>query len=258
MWLFHNTKPIVILPVEVTRPIESHTSNKQKVRKMNLKSTLLTTAALGVIATTAHAVVIVPTVHSFSSELGNAFGQDRRASYTVDGSGLTGSGDASSTHGNTVNGTMWITTGSIVSPNDVDSPFIMYDLGGAYSDIYINIWNYNETGGFSSTGAKEVNIQVGSTIALGTDLGTFTLTKADESAAFLPDTLFLSGTDYQFVKITIESNFFGEDFTTPGQQGSRADQLAGLSEVRFNTVPEPSAALLGGLGMLALLRLRRR
>jgi hypothetical protein len=153
---------------------------------------------------------------------------------------------------------MWTTNESIQALNDVSTPFIMYDLGTTYSSIYLNVWNYNETGGFSRAGAKDVNIQVGTTVALGTDLGTFTLTQADEFAAILPDTLFLPGSNYQFVKITIQSNFFGEDFTTAGQQGTRADQLTGLSEVRFNTVPEPSAALLGSLGMLALLRRRRR
>jgi MYXO-CTERM domain-containing protein len=30
-----------------------------------------------------------------------------------------------------------------------------------------------------------------------------------------------------------------------------------LNEVRFTVIPEPSAALLGGLGMLVLLRRRR-
>lgn len=49
--------------------------------------------------------------------------------------------------------------------------------------------------------------------------------------------------------MTMTDNYFGES-------GGAGGERVGLSEVRFSQVPEPTAALLGGIGLLALLRRR--
>jgi hypothetical protein len=66
-------------------------------------------------------------------------------------------------------------------------------------------------------------------------------------------------TNVQFVKLTINTNYDGDNFVTDTFAGS-GEQFAGLSEVRFEgaPVPEPgSLSLIGGLGAAALLRRRR-
>jgi hypothetical protein len=52
------------------------------------------------------------------------------------------------------------------------------------------------------------------------------------------------------IKITLRADFNGSD----GGAGAIA---TAFDNVRFEVIPEPSAALLGGLGLLALLRRRR-
>ena len=99
-----------------------------------------------------------------------------------------------------------------------------------------NNWSVNDlvtvtlsgTGGVGSAfdgGGSEVNFKVG-----GTDLGTFTL--AQQSVAYL--------------------TFGIEGAPSTGPAVFKIDDLG------VTAVPEPGAVLLGGLGMLALLRRRRR
>lgn len=70
--------------------------------------------------------------------------------------------------------------------------------------------------------------------------------------------------DYESVgAATFDVNFAGLQTTNVTglgglQQAFTVSGLSGDVTVTFNYVPEPSAALLGGLGMLALLRRRRR
>ena len=53
---------------------------------------------------------------------------------------------------------------------------------------------------------------------------------------------------------TLASGITGLRFNFLGQQNG----YVGYKEIDVQVIPEPSAALIGGLGMLALLRRRRR
>jgi len=61
--------------------------------------------------------------------------------------------------------------------------------------------------------------------------------------------------------IPVQTRFFDEvsnvtHIRMVGTAASTSDRL-GVSEVKFGAIPEPTTALLGGLGLLVLLRRRR-
>jgi len=130
---------------------------------------------------------------------------------------------------------------------------IVFDLGSVYNVTQLHVWNYNEAGEWSDLGAKNVSVTFGTTLS-GFTLGGATGTVASITTfARAPglDTYtgqyFSTSFDARYVKFDISSNY------------SSTYNYIGLSEVQFTgtAVPEPNAALLGGLGVLALLRRRR-
>lgn len=120
---------------------------------------------------------------------------------------------------------------------------ITFNLGAAYDLGSVLFWNYDEDGGtqrgissvtasFSSdgasfTGATTLNFAISSGLPI-----------AGEMVSMLAD-------DVQYVKFT--------DFVTHGDT-----VLAGFSEIRFATVPEPSSTALLGLSGIALMLRRKR
>ena len=120
---------------------------------------------------------------------------------------------------------------------------ITFNLGAAYDLGSVILWNYDEDGGtqrgissvtasFSSdgasfTGATTLNFAISSGLPI-----------AGEMVSMLAD-------DVQYVKFT--------DFVTHGDT-----VLAGFSEIRFATVPEPSSTALLGLSGIALMLRRKR
>lgn len=104
---------------------------------------------------------------------------------------------------------------------------------------------------------------VGATIRVGVQFvtyqtGTQTLTLSQTIGGTATDTsttLTFADDGYDFAFFDIKDAAAGDKFTLSGALGTNKYlQYGGLT---FDSIPEPSAALLGGLGMLLLLRRRR-
>lgn len=191
------------------------------------------------------------TIEDFSSELiDGTF--DRTPAYTIDGSGFETNG--SGTHTTAVEGNMWLTNGTFRAPNDPLPAHITFDLGANFDLASTTVWNYNEVTGpganLTNRGANAVTISVASSAGgTFTSLGNFNFTQApgNDTNDFgqLIDFSSLGADNVRLIRFDITSNH------------GNTDDFAGLSEVRFTAVPEPSIAILSALGLLTLLRRRR-
>lgn len=217
------------------------------------RSSALCSFALGAVLLSASAqgaTIVGVSINDVSSELEDGT-TDRLAVNTINGSGFN---ETTGTH--SVDGTtMWETKGTYQNPNDplgaYPNSFIEFDLGSNYDLASTTVWNYNETNE-TDRGANSVTISVAETVGgLFTSLGNFTFTQTPSNGTATTDfgqNIALSGANNaRLVRFDILSAH-GQDLN-----------LVGLSEVRFDgtVVPEPSAALLGALGLLTLLRRRR-
>ncbi|TAE91389.1 MAG: PEP-CTERM sorting domain-containing protein [Verrucomicrobia bacterium] len=109
--------------------------------------------------------------------------------------------------------------------------------------------NYFESGGPAARGMNTFTFQYSDDEGQNYySVGTLSATQGNGGFQLIDLGTTLTGvTNVRFSSIT---NF--------GADGTGNSNIVGMNEVRFvNAVPEPSAALLGGLGVLALLRRRR-
>lgn len=224
---------------------------------MKTKHMNLAFVALAAMSLNANAALIIPTTVTASSQITAA---PRVATSTINGNGLSGTGISTDTHGSNSDH-MWLTAGSVTASGfgngSTDyNPIITFNLGAATNVGTVRIWNFNETG-FTKHGVKMVTI-TGSNDGLNftQTMTPVTFAQAGGTGSEPAQEYFSSFTNVTHIRFTINTNWDGDNFDTDTFAGS-GEQFAGLSEVRFDTVPEPSAALLGGLGMLALLRRRR-
>lgn len=83
-------------------------------------------------------------------------------------------------------------------------------------------------------------------------------TYASQTVSGVADTVFTAGAfNFSYTATALDNgNPLVLLLTTPGLGGGQASR-GGLDNIQLSVVPEPSAALLGGLGLLALLRRRR-
>ncbi len=180
--------------------------------------------------------VIKPSVASFSSQViySGTYFLDRGASRTADFSGLAVGpsgveGGYDSTHGNTPNGTMWITDSSD------EGPSITYDLGSVGNLYVTRIWNYNsgEAGGaFLMYGWQDVQIAVSPDNVTYNDLGTITLAEASGGPQEPAQDFDTPAAGIRYVQLTMLSDYLSTD-------GHR-----GLSEVRFEGVSFTQSPIL--------------
>jgi hypothetical protein len=179
----------------------------------------------------------------------------------INGAGLSGTPTfatyGSITHGAADGGNAWVTD----DPGPAGGDYFA-DSGGATIVFGMNFdqryrltdlvfWGYH-FGGPNGNESREFRLEFstngggsfGAPVVVSTPLSSF--------AVGNPLTLNFGGTvEANFVRMTVLDNHFGG--SAPG--GDRV----GLGEVRFvgEAVPEPAVALLGSLGLLALLRRRR-
>lgn len=139
------------------------------------------------------------------------------------------------------------------------SPLLTFTLGSTFNDVdSIVLWNYTPGGGSGyNSGVQTFSLafyDATNTIQIGSTLTGLSITRtASGSASTAQQIFFGSGVNFDgvgVVRMTVTDNYFGASGGTGGDR-------VGLAEVRFTQVPEPSAALLGGLGILGLLRRRR-
>lgn len=198
---------------------------------------------------------------------------------------------------NTANNSQWLTssktnTGTLAGMDAAMTAgkiWIIADLGASYDLTTIKIWNFNwdNTAGSPLThlndrGVSQFDVFVRNTVA-DTDDGTvggsaINLTSVSDLANALTNAaVFDLGTSNQWTQALSDqalTQSANDDTSNLGQSfdltGNTARYIAirvdnhhnalggiGLGKVRIEGIPEPSAALLGGIGLLALLRRRR-
>jgi len=162
--------------------------------------------------------------------------------------------DAAEPHNAPGGGHTWVTDAPGGFPSDyiavAGAPIIIFDLGADYLLTEISTWGYS-TG--NANGIQTFDLKF-ATEAQGT--ANFGAPQTGFTAAFSDierDSHPLAPVTARYVEFTGTSTYFSNGGFGPPAGGDRA----GLGEVAFAVVPEPSAALLGGLALVGLLRRRR-
>jgi PEP-CTERM motif len=223
-----------------------------------MKKTLLTSLILGSLVGPMYAALI--TGITLESGTTNPFNTiPMGPAKAINGEGLPGGTPAlSGTHTTNFDNGWWSLTGP---------PQITINLSGVYNVDTIHIWNYNEAGSTArSTRNVEIYVSPDGSIANLVKLvtggsgthdngsGDFLLPQGPGVASYLGFDLNLSGV----TNASLLNNVRLIQFKPLDSYGGAFPDGVGLAEVQFGAVPEPSAALLGGLGVFALLRRRRR
>jgi hypothetical protein len=151
--------------------------------------------------------------------------------------------------------TRWVTVGPgsdyFVSGK---TPVLVLDLGGAYNLTAFEFWNYNAAG----NGVKTFSLEFSADGSTWTTASSYTTAEPKASTVnganiFEQDFSLGSAVTAQYVRITITDNWYGGTC----QDGIVAvgGDRTGFNEIDFvgTAVPEPSAMMLFGFGVVALL-----
>lgn len=216
--------------------------------QINVNATICFMAVLGGMLTAAPAAetLITPTGVTASSEFDGGGIDQRDASQLTDNSGLTSS-DLSGTHDTDVRTTMWMSNGTLKTPNDTD-PDLLFDLGEVYDLTTIHIWAYNETGSYASNpalpsrGAKDVDV-LGSTDGISYALiSSISLNMAGGVTGEPVQNFSVFQSNVRYIRFDIASNHNNATFPTDTNGGtysggSEGYGFTGMSEVKFTVHP---------------------
>ncbi|HUR45469.1 MAG TPA: lamin tail domain-containing protein, partial [Candidatus Saccharimonadales bacterium] len=151
---------------------------------------------------------------------------NRLAANAVNGAGLIGN-----THVNTPAGTMWMTRGTFVAPNDLN-PQITFDLGSPLPLRFMKLWNYNEDvpnrPELLSRGAASGDILIaGNDGIFSTLVPNQLFNKGSGTQTDFSQVIDFAGVSARYIKLDKLTNFPGGDF-----------RFVGLSEVQFFRDPD--------------------
>lgn len=218
---------------------------------MKLQHTVLTALTLTLIPAVSHATIVTPIgVTATTSGLSN-----RGIEKTIDGSGLSGIGDIlTQTHVNAgISGDDGYYLSNLLAggSDPAAAEIIEFDLGGAATVAAIHVWQYDRSntdwnGRGISTFDLAFSTDGGATFS--TVLSGFSLTEEPANGVAEPVQSLTFASQSGVTDIRIQNiNIFD----------ATQDRI-GLSEVRFDTVPEPGSLALLGLGGLLVASRRRR
>ena len=197
--------------------------------------------------------VVTPTGVSFVDDTGNF--ASTSINNIINGSGVTGAARPIGTTIDSANIPSLSVTGDIDATGwrrnggSLSSLFFTFTFEDPSVVSGILLANYFETSAPSARGLNTFTFQYSADDGQNySSLGTLSAVRGNGGFQLINLGTNLTGvTNIRFSSIT---NF--------GADGTGNSNIVGMNEVRFvNVVPEPSAALLGGLGVLALLRRRR-
>lgn len=222
---------------EVTRQIPSA-----------IKSIFRVVAFSGLMAGLVQAAWIIPISATSSSET--------NAINAINGSGLSSESISGLHAAGSNNSWSMIQGNGIIISNE----YITVDLGALHDLTHIHLWQFtrNTVGNDANRSLRNFDVLISADGVSFTEvISNATLTKAIDvsSPVGIPDgnepvqSFALVQSGVRYVQIGVDTTY----------EGSSSDWQGGFGEVRFEgtLVPEPSTALLGGLGLLALLRRRR-
>lgn len=151
--------------------------------------------------------------------------------------------------------------------------WIQWDLGASYQLDSIQVWNYNDSSRYAA-GIRQVDIYVSNAAAPGDPEGagsgnwtlwaeTAILDPGPGSAGYTGFDLetavgsSLPSSDIRFIRFEVDSTFRSDLINLGGGTGD-GENVAGLAQIEFYQVPEPSSLALLGLGGLCMIKRRRR
>jgi hypothetical protein len=219
---------------------------------MKMTTTCAIALSLGLAAASQAAIVATSDITVTASGAQSANSSNSNYTHTADGSGLsatlTDANLATVTHVSGFDASTQYLTQSTTGTLDAT---LIYTFSSALTDklTTIAVWNYSQTNQLNRwADSVDVSVDTGSGLTL---LGTYQLSDPG-SSAINSDLIDVSGFNLVgATQVTLKINQGKAD-------NNGTDFTSGLSEVAFQTVPEPSSAALLGLGGLALILRRRK